>query len=257
MDLRLRLFRHGLGVLFRHAWSLLIQYDSKDLQYRFLEDSLQIDPVALHDEYQIEPRGGMDMVSKAMLINRAVQRKQLFMNSPWINQVELDKSILEIEDPALVPRLVQDPNEQVTDEAEDEQRIIPALVLGQIIVPKPGQNFEVRIGVLMQFLEQSRQTGMQLSPQGGQAITARLDALLNGMEQVDTNNARALRKDVQQYLQSIGLVPAQEDTEAALAAEISAQAGGPAAALVPEGQPPQTGGEIPPESIPAELAAAM
>jgi hypothetical protein len=131
------------------------------------------------------------------------------------------------------------------------------LVLGQIIVPKPGQNFEVRIGVLMQFLEQSRQTGMQLSPQGGQAITARLDALLNGMEQVDTNNARALRKDVQQYLQSIGLVPAQEDTEAALAAEISAQAGGPAAALVPEGQPPPTGGGAPQGEIPAELVEAM
>ena len=259
MDLRLRLFRHGLGVLYRHAWSLLIQYDSKDLQYRFLEDSLQIDPVALHDEYQIEPRGGMDMVSRAMLLNRAVQRKQLFVNSPWINQVELDKSILEIEDPALVPRLVQDPNEQVTNEAEDEQRIIPALMLGQVILPKPGQNYEVRIGVLMQFLEQSRQTGVQMSPQGGQAITARLDALLNGMEQVDTNNARALRKDVQEYLQSIGLAQSPEDAEAAMAAEIAAQAGAPAAALPPEGQPAPVAPAAPaaPEAIPAELAEAM
>jgi hypothetical protein len=200
----------------------------------------------------------MDMVSRAMLLNRAVQRKQLFVNSPWINQVELDKSILELEDPALVPRLVQDPNEQLTNEAEDEQRIIPALVLGQIIMPRPGQNYEIRIGVLMQFLEQSRQTGMQLSPQGGQAITARLDALLNGMEQVDTNNARALRKDVQEYLQSIGLAPAQEDSEAALAAEIAGQAAAPAAALPPEGQPAPVaappGGQ---QGMPEELIEAI
>ena len=87
MDLRLRLFRQALGDLFRQAWSILLQFDSKDLQYRFLEDSLAIDPLALHSDYQIEPRGGMDMVSKAMLLNKAVQRKQLFVNSPWINQV--------------------------------------------------------------------------------------------------------------------------------------------------------------------------
>ena len=110
MDLRLRLFRQALGDLFRMSWSILLQFDKKSLQYRFLEDSLTVDPVALHDEYQLEPRGGMDMVSKAMLLNKAVQRKQLFMNSPWINQVELDKSILELEDPSLIPRLVQDPD---------------------------------------------------------------------------------------------------------------------------------------------------
>lgn len=254
MDLRLRLFRHGLGELFRQAWALLMQYDKKDLQFRFLEDSLQIDPVALHEEYQIEPRGGMDMVSKQMLMNRAVQRKQLFVNSPWINQVELDKSILEIEDPSLVPRLVQDPNEKVTSEAEDEQRLIPALLLGQVILPKPGHNFEVRIGVIMQFLEQSRQTGMQIPPQGAQAIVARLDALLNGMEQVDTNNARALRKDVQDYLQSIGLVPNPEDAEAQMAAEIASQAGAPAAAMPQEGAgPPMPNGEVPPELVEAAM----
>jgi hypothetical protein len=75
MDLRLRLFRQALGDCFRQAWGLLLQFDKKDLQYRLLEDSLAIDPAALHDDYQLEPRGGMDMVSKAMLLNKAVQRK--------------------------------------------------------------------------------------------------------------------------------------------------------------------------------------
>ena len=215
MDLRLRLFRQALGDLFRQAWSILLQFDSKDLQYRFLEDSLAIDPMALHSDYQIEPRGGMDMVSKAMLLNKAVQRKQLFVNSPWINQVELDKSILELEDPSLIPRLVQDPNQKATDEGEDEQKIIPALLVGQMIPVKQGLNFQIRIGVIMQFLEQSRQIGMEISPQGAQAITARLDGLLGAMEAVDTNNARALGKEVREYLQNTGMIPSTEEVEQA------------------------------------------
>ena len=243
MDLRLRLFRQALGDLFRQAWSLLIQFDSKDLQYRFLEDSLTVDPVALHEQYQIEPRGGMDMVSRSMLLTKAVQRKELFMNSPWINQVELDKSIIELDDPSLIPRLVQDPNQKEVDEGEDEQRTLPALLIGQIIPVKAGQNYQTRIGVIMTFLEQSRQTGMQISPQGMQSITVRLDGLLLAMEEIDTNNARALRKDVMEYLQSIGATPQPQDEEAAMMAQMAQQQGG-------GGQPPPNL-EPPPQPTPA------
>ena len=213
MDLRLRLFRQALGDLFRQAFSILLQFDKKSLQYRFLEDSLSVDPVALHDEYQLEPRGGLDMVSKVMLLNKAVQRKQLFMNSPWINQVELDKSILELEDPSLVPRLVQDPNEKEGNEVTDEKKIIPALLIGEQIPVQEGQDYRVRIGVIMQFLEKSMQGGMQFSPQAQQAISGRLGELLAAFETVDTNNARALRKDVEEYLVQLGFMPSKEEQQ--------------------------------------------
>tara|TARA_R110002050_G_scaffold4001_2_gene20440 strand:+ start:1 stop:1599 length:1599 start_codon:yes stop_codon:yes gene_type:complete len=252
MDLRLRLFRQALGDLFRQAWSLLIQFDSKDLQYRFLEDSLNVDPVALHEQYQIEPRGGMDMVSRSMLLTKAVQRKELFMNSPWINQVELDKSIIELDDPSLIPRLVQDPNQKEVDEGEDEQRTLPALLIGQVIPVKAGQNYQTRIGVIMAFLEQSRQTGMQVSPQGMQAIMARLDGLLIAMEEVDTNNARALRKDVMEYLQSIGVAPMEEDAVAAEAQGIATQTQ-PAPQALPEAPPQPT----PDAPMPVEETASV
>jgi len=211
MDLRLRLFRQALGELFRQSWSILLQFDKEDLQYRFLEDSLTLDPAALHDDYQLEPRGGMDMVSRAMLLNKAIQRKSLFVNSPWINQVELDKSILELEDPSLVPRLVQDPNEKEGDEVTDEQKTIPALLIGEQVPVKQGQDYRVRIGVLMQFLEKSSQSGLEVSPQGQQSISSRLGELLNAYETVDTNNARALRKDVEEYLIQLGFMPSKEE----------------------------------------------
>ena len=234
MDLRLRLFRQALGDCFRQAWGLLLQFDSKDLQYRFLEDSLQLDPVALHDDYQLEPRGGMDMVSKAMLLNKAIQRKQLFANSPWINQVELDKSILELEDPSLVPRLVQDPNQKEGDEVIAEKKVIPALLVGEQIPVQEGIDARVRIGVLMQFLERSAQTGVMVSPQGQQAISSRLGELLNAYEQVDTNNARALRKDVEEFLVQLGFMPSKEEQRQMEVAAMTGQMPAPEAQMVEE-----------------------
>ena len=65
--------------------------------------------------------------------------------------------------------------------------------------------------MLMQFLEKSRQSGMQVPPQGQQAISSRLGELLNAYEELDTNNARALRKDVEEYLVQLGFMPSKEE----------------------------------------------
>ncbi|NBW32164.1 MAG: hypothetical protein EBR48_05950 [bacterium] len=208
-DLRARLFRMSLGKLYRQAWGLYVQYDSKSLRYRFAEDSLQADPVALHDQYELEPKGGMDMVSRQMMIQQAINRKQLFMQSPWVDQVELDKSIMELDDPSLVKRLLRDPGQKAADELEDETKTIPTLLVGIPVPAKPGQNFAGRIGVLVQYLNGAMQQGQQLSPAGKNAFMQRIDSLLQGYEQVATNEARKLRKEIQKFFESTGLLAAQ------------------------------------------------
>ena len=208
-DLRARLFRMALGKLYRQAWGLYIQYDSKSLRYRFAEDSLEADPIALHDQYELEPKGGMDMVSRQMMIQQAINRKQLFMNSPWVDQVELDKSIMELDDPSLVKRLLRDPGQKAADELEDETKTIPTLLVGIPVPAKPGQNYAGRIGVLMQYLNGAMQQGQQLSPVSKNAFMMRIDSLLQGYEQVATNEARKLRKEIQKFFESTGLIAAE------------------------------------------------
>lgn len=209
-DLRARLFRMALGKLYRQAWGLYVQYDSKSLRYRFAEDSLEADPVALHDQYELEPKGGMDMVSRQMMVQQAINRKQLFMNSPWVDQVELDKSIMELDDPSLVKRLLRDPGQKAADELEDETKTIPTLLVGIPVPAKPGQNYAGRIGVLMQYLNGAMQQGQQLSPVSKNAFMMRIDSLLQGYEQVATNEARKLRKEIQKFFESTGLLVAPE-----------------------------------------------
>jgi len=209
-DLRARLFRMALGKLYRQAWGLYIQYDAKSLRYRFAEDSLEADPIALHDQYELEPKGGMDMVSRQMMVQQAINRKQLFMNSPWVDQVELDKSIMELDDPSLVKRLLRDPGQKAQDELEDETKTIPTLLVGIPVPAKPGQNYAGRIGVLMQYLNGAMQQGQQLSPVSKNAFMMRIDSLLQGYEQVATNEARKLRKEIQKFFESTGLLVAPE-----------------------------------------------
>ena len=208
-DLRPRLFRMALGKLYRQAWGLYVQYDVQSLRYRFAEDSLEADPKALHDQYELEPKGGMDMVSRQMMIQQAINRKQLFMNSPWVDQVELDKSIMELDDPSLVKRLLRDPGQKQQDELEDETKTIPTLLVGIPVPAKPGQNFAGRIGVLMQYLNGAMQQGQQLSPVSQQAFMQRIDSLLQGYEQVATNEARKLRKEIQKFFESTGMLQPQ------------------------------------------------
>jgi hypothetical protein len=209
-DLRARLFRMALGKLYRQAWSLYVQYDSKSLRYRFAEDSLEADPVALHDQYELEPKGGMDMVSRQMMVQQAINRKQLFMNSPWVDQVELDKSIMELDDPSLIKRLLRDPGQKAQDELEDETKTIPTLLVGIPVPAKQGQNYAGRIGVLMQYLNGAIQQGQQFSPAAQNAFMMRLDSLLQFYEQVATNEARKLRKEIQKFLEGSGLLAAQQ-----------------------------------------------
>jgi hypothetical protein len=150
----------------------------------------------LHDEYFLEPKGGIDQVSKQFLMQKAVSRKQIFAQSPWIDQAELDKSILELDDPSLIKRVFRDPNEKMQDQAEDEMRGIPAMLVGSPLRVQQGQDYMTRINVIMQYMQKEAGTGRQLPPEGVQRLMERLEGLLKGYETVDMNGARKLRKEI-------------------------------------------------------------
>jgi hypothetical protein len=206
-DLRARTFRMRLGKLYKQAWALLLQYDKEDLQYRYLDSSQQVDVQALHDQYHIEPKGGVNEVNKTMLLQKAISRKQIFANSPWINQPELDRSILELDDPSLIPRVFQDPNQKGQNEAADEQKTIPALMLGQQVAVPPSADYASRISVVMQFINQMVQSGLQPPQQSVGAVLARLAALVQGLTAQDNNAGKKAGTEIVKYLTSVGLAP--------------------------------------------------
>lgn len=105
VDLRSRTFRLSLGALLQLAWSTLLQYD-RDTRYFVGGELRRLPENALaEDAWRLLPNGSSESWNRQAQFQRALLRKQLFAQSPWINQPELDRSILELDDPRLVQRL--------------------------------------------------------------------------------------------------------------------------------------------------------
>lgn len=206
-DLRARGFRINLSKVYRMSYSLLVQYNKESLAYRFQEETGQAPKEAIHSDYDIEPKGGLNETNRQMKMVAAQNRLQLLKGSPFWNQAELEKNVVELDEPSLIRRAYQDPNAKKQDEASDEMQIIPSLVLGLPVPIKPGQDYMTRVGVLMQFLQMSMSSGQPIPPQATQAVTGRLDAMLTAMEQANMNGARELRKNVTDFLHHSGLIP--------------------------------------------------
>ena len=119
-----------------------------------------------------------------------------------------------MDDPSLIKRLFIEPTEKQQNELEDESRIIPTLMVGIPVPAKRGQDYAGRIGVLMQYLNGIMQQGIQLPPMAANAFMQRLDSLLAAYEQVATNEARRLRKEIQGFLENTGMIPSKKQMAA-------------------------------------------
>ena len=63
-------------------------------------------------------------------------------------------------------------------------------------VPTQADDPRARLPVLLGYGNKLSQQGQQLGPEGQQAFMGRINVLLEQLEQVDTNAARQLRKEL-------------------------------------------------------------
>ena len=104
-DMRARVFRLMLADVYAQAWALLVQYDAEDLAFTLGGVTGSLPPEALHFEYEAAPNGSDQSWNRAAQFQRAMDRTKVFGGSPYVDQAELVRSALELDDPALVKRL--------------------------------------------------------------------------------------------------------------------------------------------------------
>ena len=195
-DLRAKVFRMALGRLYRQAWSLMLQYQSQDLLFRYMDDAYEVDKEAFSGDYVIEPKGGPESQNRIQKLQQATARKQLFAGSPFINQGELDRSILELDDPSLVKRMYMEPGIKEMQEQLEEANNISIMEAGFPVPVRGGEDYPTRIGVLILYIRQKMEDGVPIEPRTSALIVQRLDELLNAYAQVDSSAANALRKQI-------------------------------------------------------------
>mgnify|MGYP001002194250 CR=1 FL=1 len=204
-DLRMRIFRHRLSQVYQMAWDLLLEFKSDSLTYFSAGRMVQIDKKLLTGGYRIRPRGSADGVNKSFNVRKAVNRFQMFANDPYINQVELRRSVLNADDASLTKILLVEPGIAEATQMEDQAQEISVLMLGFPAVVQPMDDDMVHIKTCVQFL-QSRQE--PVTGPGRDRIHEHIQAHLVQLAQKDPKMAR----QVEAALQAVDQQPAQQPT---------------------------------------------
>lgn len=196
-----RIFRIRMADLLRLAWSTLCQYD-KDTTY-FLNNTAKSLPKATPitpEDWLLVPNGSSESWNKPAMLQKSVQRFQMFKGNPLVNQVELVKSVLELDDPRLVQRLVQDPNVKAQSDYNEEMSLMPALMLGIVLQVTPEDDQVARIRAVMDFIKGMHQFGTPVPQQAIKAIATRMQQHVQSLQAVDPKQAHMALAAWQQTL---------------------------------------------------------
>lgn len=202
VDLRAYVFRLSLGAVYVQAWELLKQYDAESLMYLVGKELASLSAEALQAVMHIEPSGTNDGSTKEKKIQKAWGRYQLFKDSPYVNQGELVKSILEADDEGLVNRLYQDPNEHAQDEYEDEAVMLPSIMQGAPIQPRPEQDQNARLQSIVDFTKFQMARGIQPDPVAMAGISKRVQGHLQVLGKKNPLQAKQWEHTIASMLQT-------------------------------------------------------
>jgi hypothetical protein len=190
-DLRMRIFRMGLGKLYRKAWTLLLENNRKSRTYFYVDERATVDEQALHPEYMILPNGSADGVNKSYLFQKAIARYQMFGGHPNINQAELAKSVLEVDDPAIVRRLFVESGLEANDDREEQAMEIAIMAKGLPAYVSPDDNDEEHLRVLAAYIAQSQQAETPPGPGELQMLQQHMAEHMQQLQQKDPKTAKA------------------------------------------------------------------
>ena len=199
-DLRMRIFRMGLGKLYRIAWRLLVENDSASLKYFFEGTPYELPPDALKAGYSITPTGSADGVNKSFLYQKAVTRLQMFNNDPFIRQDQLRRSVLEADDPALARRLMTDPGLEQQYQTEDQANEITYLKLGFPARVLPTDDHAAHIMCIAHYLEQRQLLGEEVSQLEVQRLNEHIAQHFDALAQSNPKKAKEIAAIVQQIV---------------------------------------------------------
>ena len=201
-DVRSRAFRRQLGELLNIAWGIAIQYRRETLDFYFNEELQRLDPAAFTGRYRIEPSGSGDNNNRGLVLQRAISRKQMFAGNQNIDQRELDKSVLEADDPRLVKRLFVNAGTPAAEQIEDQAQEISIMLLGFPAQVRPTDDDDSHLQSLAGFTQRRASLGEELTSETLQLIAKHggehLQALKKKAPQIYAQKAQALQQWLQQ-----------------------------------------------------------
>jgi hypothetical protein len=218
ITMRGMIFRLSLARLYRLGWALLVEHQGEELA-RYGGMAGKVLPMeSLIENFLIEPEGNVDTWSRGARQQRAVQRMQMFNGHPNVNQAELVKSVIEDDDARLVKTLFRDDPQKQADEAEDEAMEVVILISGYPASVRPGENHQLRIGILTSKLQQLSMMGAPVDPVAQQRIQEHIAQHIAALRQENPALARQIERAAMELDPGPDARPADQPASAPLEA---------------------------------------
>jgi hypothetical protein len=263
-DVRSRAFRRQLGEGLNLAWAIALQYRRETLDYYFHDELQALDAQALDGQYRIEASGSGDNSNRALVLQKAISRKQMFTGNPNINQRELDRSVLEADDPRLVKKLLLDQGTQQAEQIEDQAQEISIMLLGFPAQVKPSDDDMAHLTSLAGFTQRRAQTGEPLTAENLTAIAQHAQGHMEALKKKNPPVWAQRGQHLQMWLREVqgqaqALTQQAQQQQQAMAMMQAAQAGGqpgdaPLGDVVPMGD--QQAAHASPDGLRRALAGA-
>ena len=210
-DMRARVFRMDLGDTYRMAWALLLQYGKESLSYVLHKQPQTLDATALDDCYDLEPNGSADSWNKGAQMAKAIARWQTHRGNPYVKQGELTKSVLELDDPGLVARLYQEPQDMQAGEMEEQAMEILIMEKGFPAAVDPTDDDKAHLMSMGGFVERRMQTGEPILPELARLLLQHGAAHDQAMEQKKDPAQKQFRQQMAPMIQMLSQIAAQPD----------------------------------------------
>src|SRR4029077_16027965 len=206
-DMRSRVIRLDLGDLFRMCWSLYKQYDSASLTYVLYDTVGQLPPDALQGEYEIMPNGSAESWNKPQQLQKAIARLQMFRGSPYWRQDELEKSVMELDDPRMIKRAFTDPGQELKKQMEVQAQEISIMLLGFPAAVQPSDDDKAHIQSMEGFVQRDVQTQEgRITPEVARLILQHGGEHDQALAQKGDPNLNQIRQSMQPMLEFLGQI---------------------------------------------------
>ncbi len=208
-----RMMRRRLAKLYQHCYAVLRQNRGKELSF-FAQSELQDLPEqALHEQYMIQPDGSADQWNKPQRFARALARYQNLQGHPNVDQGELAKGLIAADDPREVRTLYLPGDTAQADEMENEAMELQILQDGYPAVAKPSENHQVRLQVLVGWIEKQGMVSAPVDPLAMQRVSEHIAQHMEFLRQQNPQVARQIEQAMQMMMQPQQPQPMQPGNE--------------------------------------------
>ena len=165
-DLRARIIKNAITIVFEQSWSILRQYKKDDLDYFWRKERITLEDAALDNAYVLRPNGSVDGYSREKETQKLMQLRQMAAASPapWIKLWEIDRKIIELVDAQWIDQVYQEPQDAQADQ-QFQQAIENSVMIDGFLPPVlPTDDHVTHLTILEGFIgwSQTPTNGVQI-----------------------------------------------------------------------------------------------